>query len=59
MKLVVVVVVVVVVSCGVSGVHRLFVLVGMAVVGYCSMVNVVVVFRALVRVTILLMKDRC
>ena len=40
-------------------VHRLLVLVGMVVVGYCSMVNVVVVFRALVRVTILLMKDEC
>ena len=40
-------------------VHRLFVLVGMVVVGYCSIVNVVVVVRALVRVTILLMKDEC
>ena len=40
-------------------VHRLFVFVGMVVVGYCSIVNVVVVFRALVRVTILLMKDKC
>ena len=27
-------------------VHRLLVLVGMVVVGYCSIVNVVVVFRA-------------
>ena len=57
MKLVVVVVVLV--FCGVSGVHRLFVLVGIVVVGYCSIVNVVVVFRALVRVSILLMKDEC
>ena len=40
-------------------VHRLFVLVGMVVVGYCSIVNVVVVVRALLRVTILLMKNEC
>ena len=40
-------------------VNRLFVLVGMVVVGYCSIVNVVVAFRALVRVTILLMMDEC
>ena len=40
-------------------VHRLLLLVGMVVVGYYSMVNVVVVFRALVRVTILLLKDKC
>ena len=38
-------------------VHRLFVLVGMVVVGHCSIENVVV--RALVRVTILLMKEEC
>ena len=40
-------------------VHRLFVLVEMVVVGYCSRVNVVELVRALVRVTILLMKDEC
>ena len=40
-------------------VHRLLVLVGMVVVGYCSIVNMVVVVRALLRVTILLMKDKC
>ena len=39
--------------------HRLFVLVGMVVVGYCSIVDVVVVVRALVRMNILLMKDEC
>ena len=40
-------------------VHRLLVLVGMVVVGYYSIVNVLVVLRALVSVTILLMKDKC
>ena len=36
-------------------VHMLLMLVGMVVVRYCSLVNVVVAFRALVRVTNLLM----
>ena len=40
-------------------VHRLLVFVAMVVVGYCNIVNVVVVLRALERVTILLMKDKC
>ena len=38
-------------------VHRLLVLVGILVVGYCNIVKVVVVFRALVMVTILLLKN--